>query len=137
MLVSPPARVHSTSDSIQCVTAPTVSSGAGQYFNSLVQLFISLLGRTLQDCAGSLCVSLGGQCPRVQLKLGLVERHASAEAARGQLAVRRGELGGEDHIAVGVDGADLLQDAGLDGQAVGQLTAALVERQQPHAVSVW
>ena len=70
------------------------------------------------------------------LKLGLVERHAAAEAARGQLAVCGGELGGEHHVAVRVDGADLLEAAGLDGQAVHQLAAALVEGKQPDAVSV-
>lgn len=71
-----------------------------------------------------------------ELKLGLVQCHTATEAARGQLAVRRGELGGEDHIAVRVDGADLPQAAGLDGQAVGQLPAALIKGQKADAVSV-
>lgn len=70
------------------------------------------------------------------LKLGLVKSHSSAEAARGQLAVRWGELGGEHHVAVRVDGADLPEAAGLDGQAVGQLAAVLVEGQQADAVAV-
>lgn len=70
------------------------------------------------------------------LKLGLVKGHTPTEAARSQLAVRRGELGGEHHVAVRVDGADLSQAAGLDRQAVGQLAAALIEGQQAHAVAV-
>lgn len=70
------------------------------------------------------------------LKLGLVKGDASTEAARGQLAVCRGELGGEHHVAVRVDGADLPEAAGLDGQAVGQLAAALVEGQQADAVAI-
>lgn len=48
-----------------------------------------------------------------------------------------GELGGEHHVAVRVDGANLPKAAGLDGQAVGQLTAAFVEGQQAHPVAVW
>lgn len=48
----------------------------------------------------------------------------------------RGELGGEHHVAVRVDGADLPEAAGLDGQAVGQLAAALVEGQQADAVAI-
>lgn len=48
----------------------------------------------------------------------------------------RGELGGEHHVAVGVDGAHLPEAAGLDGQAVGQLATLLIERQQAHAVPV-
>lgn len=48
----------------------------------------------------------------------------------------RGELGGEHHVTVRVDGADLPEAAGLDGQAVGQLAAALVEGQQAHAVAI-
>lgn len=35
-----------------------------------------------------------------------------------------------------VDGADLPQAAGLDGQAVGQLTAALVEGEETDAVAI-
>lgn len=70
------------------------------------------------------------------LEFGLVKRHASAQAPRGQLAVRWGELGGEHHVAVRVDGADLPEAAGLNGQAVGQLAAALVEGQQADAVAV-
>lgn len=50
--------------------------------------------------------------------------------------MRRGELGGEHHVAVRVDGADLPEAARLDGEAVGQLAAALVERQQADAVAV-
>lgn len=48
----------------------------------------------------------------------------------------RGELGGEHHVAVRVDGADLPEAAGLDGQAVHQLAAVLVEGQQADAVAV-
>lgn len=70
------------------------------------------------------------------LKLGLVKGDASTEAARGQLAVCWGELGGEHHVTVWVDGADLPEAAGLDGQAVGQLAAALVEGQQANAVPI-
>lgn len=70
------------------------------------------------------------------LKFGLVEGHASTEAARGQLAVCRRELGGQHHVAVRVDGADLPEAAGLDRQTVSQLTAALVEGQQADAVAV-
>lgn len=74
--------------------------------------------------------------PGLRLKLGLVKRHAAAEAARGQLAVCRGELGGEHHVAVRVDGAHLPQAAGLDGHAVHQLAAVLVEGEQADAVAV-
>ena len=70
------------------------------------------------------------------LKLGLVKGHTSTEAARGQLAVCWGELCGEHHVAVRVDGADLSEAAGLDGQAVGELAAALIEGQQADAVAV-
>lgn len=70
------------------------------------------------------------------LKLGLVQGHASTEAARGQLAVCRGELGGEHHVAVRVDRADLPEAAGLDGQAVGQLAAALIKGQQADTVAI-
>lgn len=48
----------------------------------------------------------------------------------------RGELGGEHHVAVRVDGANLPEAAGLDGKAVGQLAAALVEGQQADAVAI-
>lgn len=58
------------------------------------------------------------------------------EAPRGQLAVCWGELGGEHHVTVRVDGAYLPEAAGLDGQAVDQLAAALVEGQQADAVAV-
>lgn len=71
-----------------------------------------------------------------QLKLGLVKGDASTEAARGQLAVSGGELGGQHHVAVRVDGAHLPEAAGLDGQAVGQLAALLIKRQQADAVAV-
>lgn len=71
------------------------------------------------------------------LKFGLVEGYTAAEAARGQLAVCWGELGGEHHVAVRVDGANLPEAAGLDGQAVNQLPAVLVKGQQPNAVAVW
>lgn len=47
-----------------------------------------------------------------------------------------GELGGEHHVAVRVDGADLPEAAGLNGKAVGQLAAALVEGQQADAVAI-
>lgn len=50
--------------------------------------------------------------------------------------MRGGELGGEHHVAVRVDGADLPEAAGLDGQAVGQLAALLVEGKQADAVAV-
>lgn len=50
--------------------------------------------------------------------------------------MRRGELGGEHHIAVRVDGANLPEAAGLHGQAVGQLTAVLVKGQQADTVAV-
>lgn len=53
------------------------------------------------------------------LKFGLVQSNTSTQAARGQLAVCWGELGGENHVTVRVDGADLSEAAGLDGQAVG------------------
>lgn len=70
------------------------------------------------------------------LELWLIERNASAKAPRGDLTVRWGELGGEDHVVVGVQGADLLQRTGLLGQAVHELAAARVEPQQadPEAV---
>lgn len=48
----------------------------------------------------------------------------------------RGELSGEHHVAVRVDGADLPEAAGLDGQAVGQLATLLIERQQADAVPI-
>lgn len=70
------------------------------------------------------------------LKLGLVEGHASTEAARGQLAVCWRELSGEHHVAVRVDGADLPEAAGLDRQTVGQLTAALIKGQQADAIAI-
>lgn len=73
---------------------------------------------------------------RGQLKLGLVKGDASTEAARCQLAVSRGELGGEHHVAVRVDGAYLPEAAGLDGQAVGQLAALVIERQQADTVPI-
>lgn len=47
-----------------------------------------------------------------------------------------GELCGEHHVTVGVDGADLSEAAGLDGHAVGQLAAALIEGQQADAITV-
>lgn len=47
-----------------------------------------------------------------------------------------GELCGEHHIAVRVDGADLPEAAGLHGEAVGQLAAVLVEGQQADPVAV-
>lgn len=50
--------------------------------------------------------------------------------------MRRGELGGEHHVAVRVDGADLPEAAGLHRQAVGQLAAVLVKGQQADAVAV-
>lgn len=70
------------------------------------------------------------------LKLGLIKSNSSAKAAWSQLAVRGGELGGEHHIAVRIDGADLSEAAGLDGHAVGQLAAAVVEGQQADTVAV-
>lgn len=50
--------------------------------------------------------------------------------------MRRRELSGEHHVAVRVDGTNLPEAAGLDGQAVGQLGAALVKRQQADAVPI-
>ncbi len=47
-----------------------------------------------------------------------------------------GELGGEHHVAVRVDGADLPEAAGLDGKAVGQLATVLVEGQQADTVAI-
>lgn len=70
------------------------------------------------------------------LKLGLVKGHTPTEAPRGQLAVCWGELCGEDYVTVRVDGAYLPEAAGLDGQAVDQLAAALVEGQEAYAVAV-
>lgn len=82
---------------------------------------------------GLQCIVLG---QHGQLELGLVKGDASTEAARGQLAVSGGELGGEHHVAVRVDGANLPEAAGLDGQAVGQLAALLIEGQQADAVPI-
>lgn len=48
----------------------------------------------------------------------------------------RGELSGEHHVAVRVDGAYLPEAAGLNGQAVGQLATLLIERQQPDTVPI-
>lgn len=50
--------------------------------------------------------------------------------------MRWGELGGEHHVAVRVDGANLPEAAGLDGQAVGQLPTVLIEGQQADAVPI-
>lgn len=47
-----------------------------------------------------------------------------------------GELCGEHHVAVRVDGANLPEAAGLDRQAVGQFPAALIEGQQADAVPI-
>lgn len=70
------------------------------------------------------------------LELWLIERNASAKAPRGDLTVCWGELGGEDHVVVGVQGADFLQGTGFFGQAVDQLTAVRVEPQQADAEAV-
>lgn len=50
--------------------------------------------------------------------------------------MRRRELGGEHHVTVRVDGADLPEAAGLNRQAVSQLATALVESQQAYAVTI-
>lgn len=50
--------------------------------------------------------------------------------------MRGGEFGGEHHVAMGVDGAQLPQPAGLGWLAVSQLTTAAIKGQQSHAVSV-
>lgn len=50
--------------------------------------------------------------------------------------MRGGELGGEHHVVVGVERADLAQGAGLPRQAVHQLAAVRVEAQQADAEAV-
>lgn len=76
------------------------------------------------------------QVPLVCLELWLVEGDASAKAPRGDLTVRGGELGGQHHVVVGVERADLAQGTGLPRQAVHQLAAVRVEAQQADAEAV-
>lgn len=74
--------------------------------------------------------------PLLCLELWLVEGDTSAKAPRGDLTVCGGELGGEHHVVVGVERADLAQGAGLPRQAVHQLAAVRIEAQQADAEAV-
>lgn len=47
------------------------------------------------------------------------------------------ELGGQDHIAVRVERADLLQGGSFFGQAVNQFTALGVKSQQADPIAMW
>lgn len=76
-------------------------------------------GSLLLDVPGAGWFTSGSFFRSRTLKFGLVQSNTSTQAARGQLAVCWGELGGENHVTVRVDGADLSEAAGLDGQAVG------------------
>lgn len=104
--------------------------------------------KTLESCTQTctLTLTLWTQTPlRVKLpetclcvlKMGLVECYTSAEAAGGQLTVRRRELGGKDHVAVRVDWANLTQHRHSLGHALLELSTVLIEGQQTYAVPVW
>lgn len=70
------------------------------------------------------------------LKVGLVECYTSAEAAWGQLTVCGRELGGEDHVTVRVDWADLTQQCRTLRNTLLKLRTALIEGQQTHAITI-
>lgn len=70
------------------------------------------------------------------LKVWLIQSYASAKAAWCELTVSGWELGGEHHVAVRVDGANLPQQSRPHRHAVRQFGTVLIERQQAHPVTI-